>query len=174
MPGFFGEIKVNGSKLETPFTIQQVESHLVFGPISRHFPLAYIAWAGVVISIISALCAKNRAWVEYCVAVAWSCFWVFLPLLLSKMSVRQQAIAGWVAVKGALGFGAFIMATVGAGVAFQRGQSDAWPLLCLGVIWIPWIEFLRRVAPLQKYVTIARLLLSIPCVILGVRSGYWH
>jgi hypothetical protein len=137
-------------------------------------PLAYVAWAGFVINVINALCAKDRSWLEYFVTVAGSCFWVFLPLLLSKMSLRQQAILGWGAVKGALGFGAFMMATVGTGVAFQRGQSDAWPLLCLGIIWIPWIEFLPRVAPHQKYVTIARLLLSIPCIILGVRSGYWH
>jgi hypothetical protein len=174
MPGFLGDIKMNGSKLETPLTIQQVESHLVFGPISRHFPLAYVAWAVVIIRVITALCATGRSWLEYLLTVAESCLWLLLPYLLSKMSLRQQAIVGWAGVKGGLGFAAFMMATVGAGVAFQRGQSDAWPLLCLGVIWIPWIEFLPKVAPHQKYVTIARLVLSIPCVILGVRSGYWH
>lgn len=174
MPGFLDQIKVNGSKLETPFTIQQVESHLVFGPISRHFPLAYAAWVAAAANVIGALLATNRPWIEYAVAVAESFLWFFLPFFLTRMTLRQQAIVVWMGVKGTLGFCAFMMATLGAGVAFQRGQSDAWPLLCLGIIWIPLIEFLPRVAPHQKYVTVARLLLSIPCVIVGVRSGYWH
>jgi hypothetical protein len=165
---------VNGSKFETPLTIQQVESHLVFGPISRHFPLAYAAWVITVINVGRAFLETKLPWAEYGVGIAESVFWLFLPLLLSKMTTRQQAIVGWMAIKGALGFAAFMMATLGAGVAFQRGQSDAWPLLCLGIIWIPWIEFLPTVAPYQRFVTIARLLLSIPCVILGMRSGYWH
>jgi hypothetical protein len=174
MPSFLDKIKINGAKFERPFTIQQVESHLIFGPISRHFPLAYVALAAGVVNVITGFLATGRPLAEYVVTVAEKLIWLLLPVLLFKMTWRQQAIVGWMAVKFALGFGAFMMATVGAGVAFQRGQSDAWPLLCLGIIWIPLIEFLPRVAPHQKYVTIARLLLSTPFVILGVRSGYWH
>jgi hypothetical protein len=52
-------IKINGAKLETPFTIRQVESHLIFGPISRHIPAAYIALGGGVISLIAGFLATG-------------------------------------------------------------------------------------------------------------------
>jgi hypothetical protein len=65
---------------------------------------------------------------------------LFLPLLLLNMTRRQQAIIGWMAVKLPMGIAAFIMATVGSGVGFQRGYADAWPNPFLGLIWIPRIE----------------------------------
>ena len=90
------------------------------------------------------------------------------------MTYRQQAIVGWIAVKFALGIAAFMMATIGAGVSFQRGQADAWPNLFLGLIWIPWVEFIPKVTPHQRYVTLTRIALSIPCIVYGVKSGNWH
>jgi hypothetical protein len=45
---FLAKFKSNGSKVETPFTIRHGESHLVFGPLSRHLSVAYLmAGAGV-------------------------------------------------------------------------------------------------------------------------------
>jgi hypothetical protein len=67
-----------------------------------------------------------------------------------------------------------MLATVGAGVSFSRGQADAWPNLFLGIIWIPSIEFIPRVTPHQKYVSFARVFLSIPFIYFGVKSGNWH
>ena len=90
------------------------------------------------------------------------------------MTYRQQAIVGWIAVKFALGIAAFMMATIGAGVSFQRGQADAWPNLFLGLIWIPWVEFIPKVTPHQRYVTLTRIALSIPCIYYGVKIGNWH
>jgi hypothetical protein len=97
-----------------------------------------------------------------------------LPLLSLSMTKRQQAILGWMAVKIAMGFAAFIMATVGSGVSFQHGYADAWPNLFLGLLWIPGIEFIPRVTPYLRYVTLARLILSLPCIYFGVKSGNWH
>jgi len=59
MPNPIDSIKVNGAKLETPFTIRQVESHLIFGPISRHVPTAYLALGGAVISLIAGFFATG-------------------------------------------------------------------------------------------------------------------
>jgi len=94
--------------------------------------------------------------------------------ILVQMTKRQQAIVAMFAFKFALGFAAFMMLTVGAGMSFQRGYTDAWPNFFLGLIWIPGIEFVPRITPHQKYVTLLRILLTIPCAYFGVISGHWH
>ncbi len=43
MASFLDKLKINGSKFETPLTIRHVESHLIFGPLSRYFAVAYLA-----------------------------------------------------------------------------------------------------------------------------------
>ncbi len=174
LSGFIVKLEGLNSKLETPLTIRQVETHLVFGPISRHLPLGYLAWLWAIGYVIWNVFDRRQSGLEYFVDVAHSFLLLIVPILMARFTMRQQAILAWLSVKMTLGFGAVMMATVGAAVAFQRGQSDAWPDLFLGLIWIPWIEFIPRVTPHQKYVTIARLLLSIPCVIFGIKSGYWH
>jgi hypothetical protein len=67
-----------------------------------------------------------------------------------------------------------MLATVGAGMSFQHHYADAWSNLILGLIWIPGLEFIAQVTPYQRYVTLARIALSIPCIYFGVKSGNWH
>jgi hypothetical protein len=168
------KFKVNGAKFETPFMIRQVETHLVFGPLSRHFPVAYVIFAGAVLSLVAGFLAVHESVGQYIGSIIDKLIYLLFPLLLLKMTLRQQAIIGWMAVKFALGIAAFMMATVGAGASFQRGQADAWPNLVLGLVWIPGVEFIPRITPHQRYVTLARIVLSIPCIYFGVKSGNWH
>jgi hypothetical protein len=161
-------------KLETPGLIRQVETHLVSEPLSRHFPLAYIALAFAVIGLVVAFFSLHQPLGQYIGAIADKLIFLVIPFLMLRMTLRQQAILGFLSVKVTLGIAAFMMLTIGVPVSLQRHQSDALPNLFLGLIWIPSIEFLPSVTPHQKYVTIARLLLSIPCVYFEVRSGYWH
>jgi hypothetical protein len=174
MPSPLDSIKINGAKLETPFTVRQVESHLIFGPISRHVPTAYIAFGGAIISLIAGFFATGIPVGQYIGSIFDKLIFLAVPLLLLRMTYRQQAIVGWMAVKFALGIGGLMLATIGAGVSFQRGQADAWPNLFLGLIWIPWVEFIPKVAPHQRYVTLTRIALSVPCIYYGVKSGNWH
>lgn len=176
MASFLNKLKINGSKFETPFTVRHVETHLVFGPLSRHLPVAYPAVLCGLLKLASDF-PNTAAPIGQRVggSIEDLVVWVgLLPLILSRMTRRQQAILAWGATKFALGFAAFLLATGGSLASFQRHQSDAWPNLFLGLIWLPSIEFLPSVTPHQKYVTIARLLLTIPCVYFGVRSGNWH
>lgn len=161
-------------KLETPGLIRQVETHLVFGPLSRHFPLGYIALAFVVAGLVAAFFAQHQPVGQYIGSIADKLVFLIVPFLMLRATLRQQAIIGFLAVKITLGIAAFMMLSIGVPVSLQRHQSDALPLLFLGLIWLPSVEFLPSVTPHQKYVTLARLLLTIPCVYFGVRSGYWH
>jgi hypothetical protein len=86
----------------------------------------------------------------------------------------QQAIIGWIAVKFALGFAAIIMMTVGSMTSLAKNQTDALPNFLLGFIWVPWLEFIPKITPHQKHVTIGRIVLSIPVVYMGIQSGFWH
>ena len=168
-------IAEGAKKLETPGLVRQVETHLIFGPLSRHFPLGYIALACTAIFLAVALVTPHQSRADFVMITAQVLmFSVFVVFLVLRMTLRQQAILGFIAVKLTQGIMAFMMITIGSAVSFQRHQPDAWPNLFLGLVWLPSIEFLPRVTPHQKYVTVARILLSIPFVYLGVRSGYWH
>ena len=167
-------IKVNGAKFETPLMVRQVESHLIFGPLSRHVPLAYLALGFAVLSLIAGFFATGKPMGQYVGSILDKLIFLAVPLLLLRITYRQQAIVGWIAVKLTMGIVAFMFATIGAGVSFQRGQADAWPNLFLGLIWIPGVEFIPRVTPHQRYVTLARIALSVPCIYYGIKSGNWH
>lgn len=173
MPAPFDSIKANGAKLETPQLVRQVETHLIFGPLSRHFPVAYLALGIGVVSLIAGFFGTSQPIGQYLGSILDKLIFLAVPLLLIRLTYRQQAIVGWIAVKFAFGFAAFIMTTVGAGTSFQRGQADAWPLLFLGLIWIPGIEFIPKVTPHQRYLTLARIALSVPCIYFGIKSGNW-
>jgi hypothetical protein len=160
-------------KLEIPGVIRQVETHLIFGPLSRHFPLAYIILAVAVIGLVVAFFSLHQPVGQYVGTIAGKLIFLFLPFLMLRMTLLQQAIIGFLALKITQGIAAFMMLTIGFAVSLQRHQSDAWPNFFLGLIWLPSVEFLPRVTPHQKYVTIARLLLSIPLAVLKIRSGYW-
>lgn len=177
MVSFLDKLKINGSKFETPFTIRHVESHLIFGPLSRHFPVAYLALAAGVLKLLddfrnSQVPAGQRIGGAIEDLIVWA---GLMPLILSRMTRRQQAIIAWGATKFALGFAAFIMMTVGTGSSYQSGQPrDALVFFFLGLIWLPSLEFIPRLTPHQKYITLARIVLSIPLVIIGIRGGNWH
>jgi hypothetical protein len=175
MPDPLDSIKVKGDNpLETPFTIRQVESHLIFGPMSRYVPFAWVALVGALLCVVAGFFATGLPVGKYIGSIYDKLIFLALPLLLFRMTYRQQAIVGWIAVKLAMGIAAIMLATIGAGISFQRGQADAWPNLFLGLIWIPGVEFIPKVTPHQRYVTLARIALSIPCIYFGVNSGSWH
>lgn len=168
--------RINLSKFETPFTIRHVETHLIFGPLSRHFPVAYLAALFGVVKVANDL--FNTAPIAQRVGgaiedfVLWVCL---LPLIMSRMTRRQQAIIAWGVTKFTLGFVAFIIMTVGTGMSYQQGKPrDALVFFFLGLIWLPSLEFIPRLTPHQKYITLARLVLSVSLVTIGIRGGNWH
>jgi len=175
MRSAFEAAKTNIQKLETPGIIQQVETHLVFGPLARHLPVAYLA---IVFGVITLIWSLTRAVpvgqrigevLEIIIVQI-----ILLPAVLLNMTRRQQALVAWLGTKLGLGFAAFMMLMIGGFGGLAQGHRDAVPDLFLGVIWIPGVEFIPKIAPHQKYVTIARLLLSVPCIYFGIKSGEWH
>ena len=169
--------KAYGEKLETPLTIRHVETHLFFGPLSRHLSLGFLVLAGGLIHLIWTLLSPPEVprgqYIGDTIGILLSEI-LFIPFFLLQITRRQQAIIGWGVMNLTFGFAFFIMTAVGGFGGLAQGHHDALPLLFLGLLWIPSVEFIPKVTPHQKYVTVARLLLSIPCIYVGMKSGEWH
>ena len=165
---------ISGKFLETPFLLKQVETHLVFGPLSRHLQLGYIVLVWAIIHVGVTLFTFLRPLSLYIFEIILALPILIVPFIMLRMTCRQQAIFSLLVTKFSLGVAAGLMATVGASHSFSHGQADAWPNLLLGLIWIPSLELIPKITPNQKYITIARIILSIPCIYFGIKSGNWH
>ena len=155
---------------EKPWIRRQVETHLFFGLIARHVSFV---WVICVLGAIY-LCVFVPKFKDLFTDVSTIACYGFGIFLLRKLSKYQQAVIGWFVIKFTLGVVALMVMTVGTWSSLQRGQSDALPNFLLGVIWLPSVEFIPKITPHQKYVTIGRLLLTIPVVYVGIKSGFWH
>jgi hypothetical protein len=176
------QLKAAGACFEKPFLVRQVETHLVFGPLSRHLPTLYLFVPPLYVFILMViwLAPSSQQFNKEIRIFLLVGALVSLPGILLSMRIfkaytlRQQAIVGWIAIKPALGFVALMLVLVGGIVGFVRHLPDAWPNLFLGLIWIPGLEFVPKITSHQAYVTLARLILTLPCVYFGIKSGNWH
>ncbi|MGA9345142.1 MAG: hypothetical protein WBV37_08600 [Nocardioidaceae bacterium] len=156
-------LKVNFSRCETPLAIRHVESHLIFGPLARHFPAA---WVALVLSAIfvAVLFATSKSTSDSMDLV------VMLPglgviWLLTRATLRQQAACLWAFSKGSLAVLSLMVLPMALGLWLRDGRTDLRPVVFLIFIWFPALEFIPRITPHQRYLTLARLALSIPLVI---------
>ncbi len=154
---------------------QQVETHIFFGLVVRKLNLAWVFLAVGILAFLLAVAATKlplldnlASHVQILLVAAAAAVSIF------KTPREQQATVGWIAVKGALGVTALLLMTVGAFISHVKGQSDELPNVLLGLVWVPWLEFVPTVTPHQKFVTLARVVLTIPLVFWGVQTGYWH
>jgi hypothetical protein len=99
MSNFFAAVNKAGEKLETPFLIRHIEGHLVFGPLSRYFPLGYVVLVAVVVSLFVGLFVDHQTIRQYIGVIIDNLIFLILPFIFLPMTRRQQAIVGWLAAK---------------------------------------------------------------------------
>lgn len=160
--------------LERPRLRRQVETHLVFGPISRHVPFAWVVLCCGMAAVVYTFISVDKPLGLNIGQLVDKLIFLIVPILLLKFPKYQQAAIGWIVTKFTLGLIAFLFMTVASLLSVVKGQSDALPNFLVGFIWLPGFEFIPSVTQRQKYLTLARILLSIPVVYLGVQSGHWH
>ena len=158
------------SFLEAPWLRRQVETHLVFGFFARRLDLSWILLSFIVLGVVSAL---GESWLILLGRTASAALFLLVWWPIFRMPRYRQAAVGWCAVKAALALMSFITLLVGGLVGFFRGQSDATHLTVLALIWFPSIEFLPSLVNHQRFITLGRMLLSLPLVVLGSRAGGW-
>jgi hypothetical protein len=160
------------SMFETPWLRRQVQSHLVFGPLSK-----YLAVGWVMLFIAAALFIKSLLAPLSAIRITENIdklFFILVAVLLLRMPKYHQAALGWCVIKITLGLLAFLMLLVGGLIGFFRGQPDAIHLTLLALVWFPSLEFIPKLTDNQKFITIGRILLTLPIAYLGYQTGNWH
>lgn len=90
----------------------------------------------------------------------------------SHLEEKEQIIFLFLIMKIVLG-GLAVLFVLVSPFLFLMKAPDAPADLLLGLIWLPGIEFIPKLTPHQKYISICRLILTIPVVYMGINSGNW-
>jgi len=159
--------------LDAPWLKKQIETHLVFGFCSRQVPFALLFIFACVLYILYQLLTSNGTLANQLWDSIEFLFFIVVGLYLLKMPKYYQAAIGWWTIKASL----FLICTtgiIGYGlVGFFKGSPDAIHVTLLALIWFPGIEFIPRLTERQKYITMARIAVTIPLLILWHRTGTW-
>lgn len=99
---------------------------------------------------------------------------IYLGIVMLKLPKYYQAAIGWWITKPVLALVCFIFLIAGGLVGFFRGAPDALHVTLFSLLWIPGIEFINKVTEKQKFITIGRLILSVPILFLWYQTGTWH
>ena len=129
----------------SPRVMAHIEHHLFFGPIYRDSTMGQIYF--------------------YLIRL-------FLGRGLTQYDQKEQIIYLFFVTKSMIGGLALLMVFVSP-FLFLMKAPDALADLLLGLSWLPGLEFIHNLTPFQKYITLARLLLTIPWVYMGINSGNW-
>jgi hypothetical protein len=156
------------STLDAPWLRQQVETHLVFGFLARHLPFAWVLAFGTALAVVFVLSrgATLQA-IELALCIALCLFF------LRRMSKYRQAALGWWIIKVTAALCSFLLLIVGGLVGFLRARPDAIYVTALALVWFPGPEFVPIIGKRQRFVTLARIAVSVPLIYLGSQVGNW-
>ncbi len=162
--------KISVKWLENPWLKNQVETHLIFQLFAKYIPFGFMLLAIVFANIWESNVNSSSIFTIFYNNIFFLIV-IFIFFLLPRL---QQATFGWIITKFVIGVLAFLIIVVGALSSWSAGKKDAVPNLLLGIIWLPLLEFFPKITAKQKYLTAARIILSIPVIYLGIHSGEWH
>jgi len=161
------------SMLEAPWLKKQVETHLIFGVCSRKIPLGWLFIAMCLLYLCYQVWAYEGTFWGHLSNNAECLFFIIGGFYLLRIPKYQQAAIGWWVVKGSLILICFAGLINYGLVGFFKGSPDALHITLMALIWFPGFEFIPRLTEKQKFITIARVALSIPLLILWYRTGTW-
>lgn len=170
--------QTNSDPLElnsSPWFKRQMEGHLLFSTAPG------VLWTGITIYLFLVVLVEWEALSALKLGIGFPDSMtdivrgnlIALGVVLLPTKVKPP-VYGWLILKVLLGIICFMNLFVGAPISFGKGQSDAWVFLFLGILWFPSLEFIPAITPFQRYLTILRLILTLPALYFGWRSGYWH
>jgi len=168
------EKAISNKLFESKWLHNQVETHLIFGPIVRHIDLCWFVLLIPAIQTFNFFLYAEMSIFNLLILIIYLSFPLMLFWVMNKSTRFKQAAIGWVSVKGTLFIVTLCFMILGPITSIQRGQTDAIPLFLMGLIWFPCIEFIPKISPKQKYITFARLILTIPVYNWGMSTGFWH
>ncbi|HWL52002.1 MAG TPA: hypothetical protein VNQ90_06180 [Chthoniobacteraceae bacterium] len=163
-------------ELETPWTIEQVQGHLILGPIARHVKVSTLAIIVIVSSMVIDWATSQASLPRFALDQLFSLLFLGAVLHSHKVQTRQQqAIILWGAIKGTAGFACFVLITAGTMTQWFDEGNPLGALLCLilGLTWMPGPEFIPRLVPHQKAITAGRIVITLLCLAVSLQQGFW-
>jgi hypothetical protein len=160
--------------LDAPWLKTQVETHLFFGFCSRKCPFAIFFIIICFLRLFYQLFALEGSFVARFFENIQIVFFLFIGFFLLKMTKYHQAAIGWWVVKATMFFCCLAVIVAGGLVGGFKGNPDYLYALLIGFIWLPFLEFFPRLTEKQKYLTIGRIVISIPLLILWQQTGTCH
>lgn len=146
--------------LDNAWFRKQVETHLIFGPISKYIKLSWLLITLIIGYFFFALIRTNNSFLHFSFSY-FKTWWIALFILFtfSPIPKYRQAVLGWFICKGACLI--IVLFFVLAGILGSRedSQSALLFLIILLVIWLPF-EFIPKITLHQKYITLARIILT--------------
>lgn len=160
--------------LESKWLRNQVENHLIFGPLSKGGIALWGTFLGLAILVeisIEGVPYYSNGNFSSLISLIYTFVIIYI---FYKMPSYHRAALLWCVIKFTLFILAFIMLVAGGLVGFFSGKPDAIHITALALIWVPGLEFLSRFSKKQKIITATKILISIPIVYLWYRTGTWH
>lgn len=162
-------------QFETPWVLRQVETHLFFGFAARHFRFGWVALAASATWLLWAALFGGGELPVYIGRLLGKALFVAVSVVIIVLFTRrQQAILGWFAMTITQGMAALGCVAVGAPASFAKNNGDTVPFVLLGLVWFPGLEFIKRMTPKQKYITMVRIVCSIPLGCWLYANGNWQ
>ena len=185
------KIKFNKSALaifEAPWLKKQVETHLFFGFCARKVPFAIflliaygfaflykvIHFGGIGAWIDQVGYYFHKSPMDGLLSIYNNVIMILISALFLKLPKYHQAAIGWWIMNASLAVICFTILIAGGLVGFFRGSPDALYVTMFSLIWFPSIEFIKKLADKQQLITIGRILVTIPILLLWYRTGTWH
>lgn len=150
----------------------QVDSHLIFGPLSKRFDFGWMVVLFFAVNLFASLPLSLSA--AGLPTVLEKGFFLAASLIFYKISRYRQAAIGWCLTKGVLAVLCFIMLLAGGVIGLFQQKPDAIHAILLSCLWFPGPEFIRRVRQNQKVLTVARLTITPLILYFWYRTGTWH
>ena len=157
--------------LENPWLRRQVETHLIFGPFSRHFGFGWIVVLFFAVNLASSISTSLKA-IEIAGLLDKVLFFA-VSLVFLKMSIYRQAAIGWWVTKIVLAFVCFLFLLAGL-VGFFQHKPDAIHEVIIALIWFPILEFIPCLQQRQKMITTFRVLVTPVVLFFWHQTGTWY
>jgi hypothetical protein len=153
------------ARLETPFRVRQVEAHLIFGFCARHLPIILIAASVLTVAYVGLLIWAGINGEHLGTGAGTAGLAGAGIATLCRASYRQQAIMAWLATKLILAIICLNLIPIALCLWLAQDRLVWRSVFFLSLVWLPGPEFSSRLVSVQRYLTLARLVLSVPLVL---------
>ena len=148
---------------DSPWLHNQVKTHLFFGEIKGKYFYLLAMLAYVFLCFMFLVPHEKTDIFAVLMEPRVAIFSLVVVLVIIIGNYKTNALF-WAAIKFAALFGSFICILCGS-INLLRGDPADFELIFLGILWFPSFEFINRLTQKQKFITLTRVLLSVPIIL---------